>query len=213
MRPLGVRFRLHPRPTVHALTASNSLLKLRPQPTLLAVVLLVGGCAPPHPENRSFLDGYPAPVSDPPAGRNPTPAEAADFGFRFESGCGEIINAFRNTYQTDGMAAPVPMRLTSHERAAILEVVSAIRFFDLPPTMNQPNPPDLARPTRLTFVNREFELAVHNGVAYHAVRWREPPNGADSDERSRLMKLLQKILDVVHARPEVALVRPQGCGC
>jgi hypothetical protein len=174
----------------------------------LVVVLLACACTP-HPENCSLLDGYPAPVSDPPAVRNPTPAEAADFGFRFESGCpGEIINAFRNTYQTYGMAVPVPMRLTNHERATILEVVSAIRFFDLPSTMNQPDPPDLSRLSGLT-----FELAVHNGVAYHAVRWRVTSNWPYSDERTRLMKLLQKILDVVHARPEVALVRPRGCGC
>ena len=166
-------------------------------------------CVRPHQEDRSLLDGYPAPVSDPPAVRNPTASEAADFGFRFQSKCVfEIIDAFRMTYQTGAMAVPVPMRLTNHERATILEVVTAIRFFDLPAAMFQPDG------SKMT-----LELAVHNGVAFHAVRWRMPDswpysdNHPASDEYRRLTKLVRTILDVVHARPEVDKVRPRGCGC
>ena len=187
--------------------ASNSLLK--PQRTLLMVILMVCGCVQPNQENRSLLDGYPAPVSDPPAVRNPTPIEAADFGFRFESRCiVEIIDAFRMTYQTGAMSVPISMRLTNHERATILEVVTAIRFFDLPTAMFQP---DRSKMT--------FELAVHNGVAYHAVRWRMPDSWRYSDDHSvsdeyrRLTKLVRTIRDVVHARPDVAPFRPRGCGC
>src|SRR5688572_31235209 len=113
--------------------ASNSLLT--PRRTLLLVILMVCGYAQPDQENRSLLDGYPASEAAPPAVRNPAPAEAANFGFRLESRCVfEIIDAFRKTYDTDSMAAPIPMTLTNHERATILEVVAAVRFFDLPAT-------------------------------------------------------------------------------
>lgn len=181
--------------------ASNSLLK--PRRTLLLVILVVCGCVQPNQENRSLLDGYPAPEADPPEVRNPTPAEAANFGFRFESRCVfEIIDAFRKTYHTYGMTAPIPMTLTNHERATILEVVAAVRFFDLPATMNYP---DMSKMTS--------ELAVHNGIAYHAVRWRRTANFPYSEEHHRLLKLVRTILDVVHARPEVSPFRPRGSGC
>jgi hypothetical protein len=91
---------------------------------------MVCGCVQPNQENHSLLDRYPPSVSDPPAVRNPTPTEAANFGFRFQSNCVvEIIDAFRMTYQTGEMAVPIPMRLTNHERTTILEVVTAIRLF------------------------------------------------------------------------------------
>jgi hypothetical protein len=185
----------------------NALLKLIR--TSLVLGLMVCACVRPDQENRSLLEGYPAPVTDPPAVRNPTPTEAADFGFRFENRCVvEIIDAFRMTYQTGAMAVPIPMRLTNHERATILEAVTAIRFFDLPPAMFQPDG------SKMT-----LELAVDNGVAYHAVRWRMPdswPYSDDhpaSDEYRRLTKLVRTIRDVVHARPEIDKVRPRGSGC
>ena len=185
----------------------NALLK--PTRTILVLGFMVCACVRPDQKNRSLLEGYAAPVSDPPAVRKATPTEAADFRFRFENRCVvEIIDAFRMTYQTGAMAVPIPMRLTNHERAAILEVVTAIRFFDLPPAMFQPDG------SKMT-----LELVVDNGVAYHAVRWRMPPSWPysddhpASDEYRRLMRLVRTIRDVVHARPEVDEVRPGGCGC
>jgi hypothetical protein len=151
------------------------------------------------------FDGYGNPA--PTATRNTSAVRAADFGFRYESkDCPyEIIDAFKNTYRTYRMAAPIPMRLTDAERAAIAQVVAATRFFELPRTMDQPDSSALPASA--------FELAVYDGVGYHQVLWRISSGWTLTDEGGRAVKVLRTIYDVVHARPDVAQVQPRGDGC
>ena len=152
-----------------------------------------------------MFDGYPAVAFDRPETRN-TSAQDADFGFRYESkGCPfEVIDAFKGTYRTYGMAVPIPMRLTDDERATIFRAVVASGFFDLPRIVNQPETAERGADT--------YELAVWN-VSYHAVLWRLTSDWTSTDAGSRLMKLHHTFLDVVHARPDVARAQPLGCGC
>jgi hypothetical protein len=154
-----------------------------------------------------LFEGYPAVASDRPAKREPTAAEAADFGFRYESkGCPfEIIDTFKSTYRTKGMPVPAGIRLTDDERAAILQVVTDIRFFDLPSRINEPDTSELNGGT--------YELAIHDGVAYHMVQWRITSGFISTDVGSRLLKLHHTILNLVHARPDVVRLQPLGCGC
>ena len=150
-----------------------------------------------------MFDGYPAPASDRPATHSNS-VQDADFAFRYESKwCGfEVIDAFRGTYHVNGMAAPIPMTLTNDERAIIFRAVIASGFFDFPQTVNQPEMAKRAADT--------YELAVRN-VSYHAVLWRTRSHWTDAEYD--LMKLRGTILNVVHARPDVARARPRGCGC
>ena len=171
--------------------------------TFPVVVLLLCLCAAVNRERRSLFDGSSAPASDRPATHSNS-VQDADFAFRYESKwCGfEVIDAFNGTYHVNGMAAPIPMKLTDDEKAVIFRAVIASGFFDFSRNMNQPEKAELAAHT--------YELAVRN-VSSHAVLWRTHSRwtGADYD----LMNLRATILRVVHARPEVARARPRGCGC
>jgi hypothetical protein len=168
------------------------------------VVLLLCACGPSNHEGRSLFDGYPA-VAFAPATRN-TAAQDPDFGFRYESkGCPyEVIDAFKGTYRTYGMTVPIPMKLTEDERATIFKAIVASRFFDLPRTINQPHTAEWGADT--------YKLAVWN-VSYHAVLWEMTSDWQSTDAGSRLMKLHRTIVEVVHARPDVARAQPIGCGC
>jgi hypothetical protein len=133
-----------------------------------------------------------------------------NFGFRFESGHGELVDTFRGLVTKDRVTDPdttINLVLTSAELDSIYDKMLEIRLFDLP----EPHPPYSAGGV-LSEPSTHVQLQVRSGELTKALEWDSGrvvgPHWEISDDWKRLGELRDLIRRIVGRRPEYRALPP-----
>ena len=148
---------------------------------------------------------------------NTTPAQADDFGFRFEVGnCStERLDTFNGVFTKNLGGDPVrtvtaQVFLTDPQMRAIYRSIENIHFFDYPSTFV--GVPDGLQKTGAFAPAPTYRLEVRNEGAVHTVSWKDAykPTTAEAD---RLRGLFSMVLGFIHEHPEFERLPPPAAGC
>jgi hypothetical protein len=150
---------------------------------------------------------------------NTSPAQAGDFGFRFEVGdcLTEQFDTFAGVFTKDLGGAPARTRivtarlsLTDAQMSAIYRTIENVRFFDYPSTFVGVRTD--AKIITTTSPSKTYRLEVRNAGIVHAVSW-DDAHKPTTVEADRLRDLFLMVLGFIHDHPEFKRLPPAIPSC
>ena len=161
-------------------------------------------------------------------GQAPTPAD--DFAFRLEYGVctTDVLDTFQGTFVRDlgGPVPPlsIPLTLPQPSRDMALQAVLDARFFDYPSEFRTTPPSCTVKTNAIggswaecpgvsAFApSNHYKLTVRNAGVTHTVSWQDGIRPS-TEQADRLRQMLQTIIEMVRALPELQRLPGAQVGC
>jgi hypothetical protein len=133
-------------------------------------------------------------------------AQASEFNFRFEFGCGppDTVDTLNHTFTRRGgdgsQLATIPLTLSDQQMRVIADALEQLRFFDYPERFSGVD--RNAKELITTSPSNKYRLEVHIDGRSHAVEW-DDGHGPYSPEAVSLNRVFQTIKGYLSERPDV----------
>ena len=164
--------------------------------------------------------GAPAPSAPPPPLPTPVyaPEPAANFALYFSYGSclTETLDTFQGTF-TRSMCPPDPpvtvtLTLSAEEMQTIYHEMAKIDLVGYPDHFSVVVPEGTVY--GMVTPSDSYYLRVRNGKVEKELYWDDNITDVTSKEADQLRAFLEKVISIIHGRPEIKLVpQPSGCGC